>query len=122
VPGRERQIDQVREHAKQPRQPEQPSLVAFEDAPMRFVRQRMPGGNAQFSPFQRGMDAEPSTVPIVEAPVDQGKEQKREPPQADAVADHQADAEFTSLIVEKKKIRGDENDDERKRHRAERLQ
>ena len=89
---------------------------------MRFVRQRMQRRNAQFSPFQGGMDAESSTVPIVNAPVDQRKKQKREPPQADAVADHQADPELTSLIVEKKQIPGGENDGERKRHRGQRLQ
>ena len=71
---------QVREHAQQPRQPEQPSLSSFEDVPLRFLRQRMQGRNAQFSPFQGGMNAEPSTVPIVDAPVDQRKEQKHEAP------------------------------------------
>src|SRR6476660_8293157 len=84
----------MRADTKQARQPEKPGARA-----VLLIGRGKRRDDAKVASFYRGVDLESCGVPVVEAPVEQRKEQKKETALA-IVIDHQADAEFPSLTIE----------------------
>src|SRR5262249_5059586 len=81
APGGQRQIyggEKMRADAKQARRPEEPSLVAVDDAAVRLIGGGMRRDDTKGTVFERSVDSDPCGVPVVEAPVNQGKEQKEQ--------------------------------------------
>src|SRR5215470_11964036 len=110
----------MRADAKQARRPEEPSVFALDDAAVRLIRRGMRRDDAKVAVFERSVDSQPCGVPVVEAPINQRQEQKDKTELA-VVIDHQADAEFSPLIIEEQQKSSCQNQREWSPHGGKRL-
>jgi hypothetical protein len=110
-------------HAEQAWRPIEPPLIASENAPVWDCLRELRGirkGDAEDAVLEAAVDSKPCRMPRVCGPIDERKEQENDRPAV--VLAKQAQAKFAALVVEKKQVARNTEEDEGPPHGGERLQ